>query len=332
MPPSYGYLRANQLYVPRLSELLREFLSHINVFKDRRNWLPFWSWLIFFACMGYLIFYFTTSFRWIDLPIIILYPMFVLNIHSTIYLHRYSSHKAFQFSHPLFVLIFKLLAPKIVIEESFAISHYVHHQYPDQPGDPYNPKAGWLYCFLADANHQSIARDLSKEDYEKLVKLLNHAQLYINSYEQYKKWGSLSHPLIIITETLSSWVLTILFYYFLFGSQITLAILAGVSTWAFTIRTFNYKSHGSGVDKRDFKKDTDRTSNSLNQKLPGMVAGEWHSNHHVYPRSARNGFKKGELDLSFQVIHLFYKIGIIKNYNDSLEDYKKRFGGDSAYI
>jgi len=332
LQPSYGYLRGQDLYIPSLSELLREFLTHINVIKDRRNWLPFWSWLIFFCCMSYLIFYFPTTFRWYDLPVIIFYPMFILNIHSTIYLHRYCSHKAFQFSHPIWVVLFKMLVPKIVIEESFAISHYVHHQYPDQPGDPYNPKAGWWYCFLADANHQSIARDLSEDDYTKLVKLINHAQLYVNSYAQYKRWGSLSHPLIIIVETITSWALTSLCFYLLVGPQVTMAILAGISTWAFTIRTFNYKSHGSGIDKRDFSKDTDQTSNSLNQKLPGMVAGEWHSNHHVYPRSARNGFKKGELDLSFKVIQLLHKIGIIKNFNDSMDDYKKRFGGDGAYI
>jgi len=282
--------------------------------------------------MSYIFFYAFTSFRWIDVPLIILYPMFALNIHSTIYLHRYSSHKAFQFSHPLFVMMFKLLVPKIVIEESFAISHYVHHQFPDQPGDPYNPKAGWWYCFLADANHQSIARDLSREDYQKLVKLINHAQLYVNKYEQYQKWGSLSHPLIIILETIASWLLTYYFALHLLGPEITAALLAGICTWAFTIRTFNYKSHGSGKDKRDFTKDTDKTSNSLNQKLPGMVAGEWHSNHHVYPRSARNGFKKGELDLSFKVIQFLHKIGIINSYNDSIDEYAKRFGGESANI
>ena len=56
------------------------------------------------------------------------------------------------------------LVIKTFPEEIYVVSHHVHHAKSDQPGDPYNANAGFLYCFLADVNHQPIAQNLSEED------------------------------------------------------------------------------------------------------------------------------------------------------------------------
>ena len=42
--PSYGFERGGALYVPSTGELLREFLSHLNVFHTRKNWLAWYGW------------------------------------------------------------------------------------------------------------------------------------------------------------------------------------------------------------------------------------------------------------------------------------------------
>lgn len=53
----------------------------------------------------------------------------------------------------------------MIPEEIYVVSHHVHHAKSDQPGDPYNASGGFLYCFLADVNHQPIAKSLSEKDY-----------------------------------------------------------------------------------------------------------------------------------------------------------------------
>src|SRR5207253_1137654 len=99
--------------------------------------------------------------------------------------------------------------PKMIPEEIYIISHHVHHAKSDTPGDPYNAHGGWLYCFLADANHQPIATDLSVEDYQRTVDLMKHTGIYCNSYSQYQKWGSISNPYITaatILINLAFWI------------------------------------------------------------------------------------------------------------------------------
>ncbi|TWI16640.1 stearoyl-CoA desaturase (delta-9 desaturase) [Sphingobacterium siyangense] len=45
-PPSYGWKDTKgELIKPTRREILREFFKRLNVFKDRKNWLPFFSWL-----------------------------------------------------------------------------------------------------------------------------------------------------------------------------------------------------------------------------------------------------------------------------------------------
>jgi len=68
----------------------------------------------------------------------------------------------------------------------------VHDVKSDQPGDPYNASAGFLYCLHADINHQPIAHDLSYENYARVMKMLSHTGIYLNSYRKYKRWGSVS--------------------------------------------------------------------------------------------------------------------------------------------
>ena len=61
-------------------------------------------------------------------------------------------------------------------EEIYVVSHHVHHVKSDLSGDPYNAKAGIMYCMLSDVNHQSIAKDLKKTDYIKVANFLRHQE------------------------------------------------------------------------------------------------------------------------------------------------------------
>jgi stearoyl-CoA desaturase (delta-9 desaturase) len=60
---------------------------------------------------------------------------------------------------------------------------------------------------------------------------------------------------------------------------------------------------------------------SINQLWPGYVAGEWHNNHHLYPKSARSGFLPYQLDLALCYIKLLHFCGAVTSYFDSRKDF-----------
>ena len=60
---------------------------------------------------------------------------------------------------------------------------------------------------------------------------------------------------------------------------------------------------------------------SVNQLWPGIVAGEWHNNHHLYPKSARAGFLSYQIDFAWYYIKFMSMIGAVSSYKDS----KKQF-------
>lgn len=254
-----------------------------------------------------------------------IYSMVVLGSFGTFWFHRYATHRAFKFKNAFVRNISRNLVIKIVPEEVYVISHHVHHEVSEMPGDPYNVYCGWLYCFLADVNHQAIARDLSEKDYTLVCSLLNNTGVHCNTYKQYQRWGSICHPAWTILHYSLNWA----FWYgvfFLFGGHALATCLFGFAgVWAIGIRTFNYEGHGRGKDRRKKGSDFNTTDISINQLWPGYVAGEWHSNHHLYPSSARAGFLRYQLDIPWLLVNSFKKLGIISTFRDDRENFFKKF-------
>jgi stearoyl-CoA desaturase (delta-9 desaturase) len=193
-PPHYDFVRDNRLYVPSTRELLIEFVRRLNVFQCKKNWLTLFSWSMSASFAIPLYLFLTEYFSFWLVAIGFIYSMVLMGSHGTFWLHRYGTHRAFTFRHPWLAFICRNLVLRVIPEEIYIISHYVHHRHSEQPGDPYNVHAGWLYCFLSDANHQNIRRDLSEKDYAQLCKMMDHTGVRLNSYTQYQCWGSLCHP------------------------------------------------------------------------------------------------------------------------------------------
>jgi stearoyl-CoA desaturase (delta-9 desaturase) len=213
------------------------------------------------------------------------------------------------------------LTPQVIINELYTVSHHVHHARTEKPGDPYNAHAGFLYCFLADSNHQPIARDLDEGDYARLQRLVAHTGVKTNSYAQYKRWGSLARPLRTTLGIILNWAFWYGAFFLIGGHALATTIFGATVVWAIGIRTFNYDGHGQGKDKRKDGVDFNRRDLSINQIWPGYVAGEWHNNHHLFPRSARTGFLPWQVDGAWLFIRLLEKLGLVHHVvND-----KKRF-------
>ena len=71
--------------------------------------------------------------------------------------------------------------------------------------------------------------------------------------------------------------------------------------------------------------DHNREDMSINQLWPGYVAGEWHNNHHLYPKSARSGFKPYQFDLAWCYIKMMSMLGAVSSYRDSKADFLKEY-------
>ena len=323
-PPTYGFTRNGQLYVPSTRELFREFLGNMNIFGPQGDWLALVNWAFTFSLVIPFVLFFVYYFNFAYLFIGLTYAMVLMGTHGTIYLHRFCTHRAFTFRNSFARFFVRNMGIKIIPEEVYAISHRVHHWKSEKPGDPYNVHGGWLYCFMSDANHQRIAQDLSEKDYEQLKKLLNHTGVKLNSYAQYKRWGSLSHPVRTVVHYLLNWGFWFAVFYAIAGIPFAIAMFGMAGVWAFGVRTFNYDGHGRGKDRRVEGIDFDTETLAINQIWVGYVAGEWHSNHHLYPNGARSGFLPYQLDLAWLFIRFYQLIGGVK----TLKDYKADFYRD----
>jgi stearoyl-CoA desaturase (delta-9 desaturase) len=328
--PSYGWSDENgNLIKPSKRQLFKEFFSRLNIFKSKKNWLAFTSWSSVIALLPFVVIFVIYHFSFLWIFIGFLYGMFVMGSHGTIWYHRYSTHQAYTFKNKFWRFLTQNLVPKMIPEEIYVVSHHVHHAKSDTPGDPYNANGGWLYCFLADVNHQPIARNLSEEDYKRVAGFMKHTGVKCNTYKQYQTWGSVSHPLYTIVGI----VLNLTFWYFVFyfigGNLLACTLLGGAFFWAVGVRTFNFNGHGRGKNIQNPERDFNHKDRSVNQNWPGIVAGEWHNNHHLFPSSARAGFLSYQIDLAWYYIYFLYLIGGVTSYNNSkklfIENYYKPF-------
>lgn len=324
--PSYGWKDNEGNFIkPTRRQLFGEFFSRMNIFRTKKNWLPLTNWVTVLGLLPFFIFFITQYFSWPLFAAAFIYSMIIMGTHGTIWYHRYSTHGAYTFKNSFWRFITRNLVIKVIPEEIYVVSHHVHHAKSDMPGDPYNANGGFLYCFLADVNHQLIARNLSEEDYTKAAALLNPTGIKSNSYSNYKKWGSVASPLHTLSHIFLNWIFWATVFYFIGGPALVCALFGGAFFWAVGVRTFNFEGHGKGHDKRTDGMDFNRKDMSINQYWPGIVAGEWHNNHHLFPASARAGFLKYQVDFAWYYIYFLYKIGGVTSFRNS----KKQF--DETY-
>lgn len=314
--PSYGWERDGALCVPSARELLSHLGHRLNVFRDRRNWVAFSSWFWSLALAPFLAVFVWRFFSPGLLVLGLAYAMVAVGSHGTIWYHRYATHRAYRFRHPLVRFVVANLVPKVIVDELYVVSHHAHHALTEKPGDPYNAHGGFLYCFLADVNHQPIARDLPPRDYAMLQRLMGHTGVRTNSHAQYLRWGSLAHPARTTLGFVLSWSVWYGLFFLLGGHALATALFGCTFLWAVGIRTFNYDGHGQGKDRRRDGVDLHRADLSINQMWPGYVAGEWHNNHHLFPRSARTGYLPYQLDGAWLFIRALERLGGVTHVVD----------------
>ena len=273
--PSYGWQdEKGELVKPSKGQLVSELFSRINIFKTKKNWIALVGWFWVFCLLPFYIVFLVKFFNIWLLLASIGYGLVIMSTHGTIWYHRYCTHNAFKFKNKFWRFVTQNLVVKVIPEEVYVISHHVHHTKSDKPGDPYNTGAGFLYCFLADTNHQPIAHDLNERYYHRATMFMRHTGIKLNTFEQYQKWGSIAHPL----RTAGLWILNWSFWYAMFyligGHALACALFGGAMMWVVGVRTFNYNGHGAGEDQRREGLDFNWNDLSVNQYRPGLLSGE----------------------------------------------------------
>jgi len=324
--PSYGWKdQSDRLIVPSSKQLWSEAFSRINIFRSRKNWISFVSFLILIGMLPFFFLFFFKYFSWYLLAAVVIYSMAVMGTHGTIWFHRYCTHKSYGFSHPIWRIVTQNIVIKTIPEEIYVVSHHVHHCKSDEPGDPYNSQAGFLYCMLAEYNHQRVSPYLEEDAYKKALHFMEHTGVKMNTYKQYRKWGSLSSPAYTIAVWMINWAFWFAVFFLIGGAALACAIFTAALLWFTFVRAFNYTGHGRGQKKHREGIDFDRSNLSINQARPGLLAGEWHNNHHLFPGSARAGFLPGQLDLAWVYIYTLRRLRMVSWYKDSKKEFLKKY-------
>jgi len=218
---------------------------------------------------------------------LVLYVVRIFGV--TLGYHRYFSHRSYQTSRA-FQLVLAVLAQTTVQKGVlwWAAHHRHHHLRSDQPGDRHSPKqegfleshVGWI--FRQDADHVDHARVADLARYPELR--------FLDRF-----W--LLPPVALALAV---------FLAFGWSGLVIGFFLSTVLTWHGTY-TINSLCHVFG-SRRFETRDTSRN----NLFLALLTLGEgWHNNHHHYMNAARCGFYPHEIDLTYYVLRVLEKLGLV---------------------
>ncbi len=208
--------------------------------------------------------------------------------------HRYFSHRAFSTKRWFqFFLAFmaQTSSQKGVLwwASHHRFHHRFHHRYSDQDLDAHTPKKGffWSHCgWFLSSQYEETDLD-SVKDFAKYPEIL-----WLNRY-----WAM---PVFVYGLVL-----------FVLGGWSGVFWGLGVSTVLLWHGTFTINSLAHIWGKRRYQ-TSDLSRNNFFLAL--MTLGEgWHNNHHRFPGAARNGFFWWEVDLTFYVILILSKLGVVQN-------------------
>lgn len=203
--------------------------------------------------------------------------------------HRYFSHRSFKTSRPFqFFLAWmgSLNVQKGVLW--WAAHHRDHHRYSDQPEDIHSPvQRGFWWSHIA----WIMVPTYNDTKYERIKDFAKYPELvWLNKY----------------------WIVPIS----LFGAA--LFALGGLEAfyWGFILSTavlwhgtFTVNSLTHVWGKRRYKTTDDSRNNFW---IALITCGEgWHNNHHYYQSAACQGFYWWEIDVSYYVLKMFEKMGLV---------------------
>jgi stearoyl-CoA desaturase (delta-9 desaturase) len=308
-----------------MREVLVEWFDSVSFWKDRTRLIPALYATYHFVTFLVFVWFLATHFSIVSVVTVVLSACFIGTVYNTVWYHRYCSHQAFKFRSIWFARIYLWTNPICFREESYVIPHRIHHAKPDEPGDPYGPHLGWLGSYLATETQQKTNRNLTVAEYDRLVKSLAHVGLITNSHEQYQRTGSVEKVWSYLARVVAA---------HLFWCSLAWAAAGWWGVWAwisagflftFVVRDFNYRGHSALIG-------TGEHGAPVNQFIYGLIAGEWHQNHHQYPRLARSGLFWWQIDIPYWIICAMKVCGMVSQYNSTVPATKFQASSDAQVV
>tara|TARA_X000001036_G_scaffold110910_1_gene103885 strand:- start:5602 stop:6618 length:1017 start_codon:yes stop_codon:yes gene_type:complete len=247
------------------------------------------------------------AFNWVYLGLFIA-MYFLTSIGVTVGYHRYFTHQSFKTSKPM---VFILAACGSMAVQGpvlqWVADHRRHHQYSDEEGDPHSPH---LHCAgfwgsLKGMWHAHIGWLVNPhaKGSMRYVGDLRKSRLVRRMSKLFPLWvlAGFLIPAVLGGLFTISWMGVLLG--FIWGGLVRVFFVHHV-TWS-----INSVCHIWG--QQPFK----TKDHSKNNVIMGVLAmGEgWHNNHHAFQSSARHGLHWWELDVSYILIVLMSKIGLVSN-------------------
>ncbi len=224
----------------------------------------------------------------------------------TIGYHRLLSHRSFRC--PKFVEYFWVLGGYLAFEGSpiwWASIHRAHHRYTDTPLDPHSPRESWFASYIGWTTKGKYGPHIDPDTQAKdLVK--------DPIYQFLEQGGSWERAHILCGAIGTIFRLGLLAC---FGWPVALGCTAAGLFCLNVPLMLNLFCHIPKLGYKNFETKDD----SVNVWwVAALTMGEgWHNNHHAFPGSARSGFKKSEIDPSWETIKLMKRVGLVTWLNEA---------------
>lgn len=213
--------------------------------------------------------------------------------------HRFFTHRSFECGPRLARLL--AIAGSLAFEGSLAswvAGHRAHHAHTDRPGDPHSPWTsetkvrGFLHAHLGWLRRpgvpaERLARDVLRDPV--LVRISNRWWAYA--------LAGIMFP-ALVAGIVGGW-----------------RAFFGMAAWAGVLRvvcfhhvtwSVNSVCHMFGSRLYETK---DRSGNVAWLAL-ATFGESWHNNHHHVPRAARHGMRRGQLDVTAELLRLLERVGL----------------------
>jgi len=221
----------------------------------------------------------------------------------TAFYHRYFAHRAFRASRPVqfaFALIGAAATQRGPLW--WAAHHRRHHKRADRAGDPHTPRKGlyWSHIgwFLSRAHFTTEWRQIPDLARFPELRWLDRFDIVVPVVYAAALFG-----LGALLERYAPGLGTSGAQLLVWGYFISTVVLIHVTL------TINSLAHCFG--RRRFATRDDSRNNVW---LALLTLGEgWHNNHHHYPGSARQGFYWWEIDISYGLLKLMERLGLVSD-------------------
>jgi stearoyl-CoA desaturase (delta-9 desaturase) len=222
----------------------------------------------------------------------------------TAFYHRYFSHRSYKASRPIQFLM--AIAGSTAGQRGalwWASHHRDHHINSDTNVDPHSPKNGFINShmlwFLRKGNFPS--QDQRINDF------LRYPELRLLEKIDWLPFLSFFVACYFLGELMAQ------YFPSLSVSGMQLLVWGGfISTVLLYHATYTINSLAHLYGKRRFNTSDDSRNNMW---LALLTLGEgWHNNHHRYPTATKQGFYRGELDISYVLLSIMAMFGLVKDF------------------